>query len=1142
MLKPLADAQAAGDNVLAVIRGSAANQDGRSSGITAPNGPSQEAVIRDALAMAGLRPADIGYVEAHGTGTSLGDPIEIQALGAALGASRASDAPLLVGSVKTNIGHLESAAGVAGLMKVVLALGHRTIPPHLHLRERNTHVDWAPLNVAIPTSLTPWPAHARTLAGVSSFGFSGTNAHVILEEAAARPAVIEEAPGPKRPHVLPLAAKNETALKQLAERYAAHLAEQPDEQLADTCYTAAVGRAHFAHRLAVVAGDRATLIERLNRAARDEESPGVVRGHATAPPEIAFLFSGQGSQYQGMGRELYEREPVFRRVITECEQALEGVLAKPLTKLMFESDRAELEQTAHLQPALFALEVALAALWKSWGVTPSIVTGHSLGEFSAACVAGVFDAAAGARLVAMRGRLMQSVGGHGRMAAVMADEETVRRAIASRAHAIDIAAINGPTQIVISGFAREIEAVASELSGRGMRVHMLEVSHAFHSPQMDEMLADFETEARRVTYRDPRIDVVSNVTGELWSAAEIGDPAAYWRRHVRSPVQFARGMNTLARQGSRVFVEIGPNPVLLGMGRQCMGSEEMLWLPSLKKDRGEQEQLIETAAGLYGAGARIDWAGLHAQRGRRRVVLPTYPFQPRRYWPAASSGSQPRAAALSSDASQPLGGVRLDTAVPTFEIGLSLTQQPYLADHQVGGRVIAPGALLLEMVRTTGAQYLESEDARVEDARFREMLAVPESGECRVHISFSRSADGDVRFELHSRHSDSPDGVWTRNAEGRVRSSPAPMHSGLSLAEARTRCTEPLNPEEFYSQLTSRGIAFGPSFRGIVEAHGGQDAVLGRVRLPDATGHRSSTCAPYHVHPALLDAALQVLGVAVTRSGRQETFMQVGLGALDLTRTAPAEMWVFAQLRDRRAGDELNGDLQLFDSSGEPLGVLEGVGLKEVPAGLLQQSSDLPHADWLYEVAWREASPASAADKPANVPALAAKLRTSMAPLATKHGLSGYDTLSPRMESVSALFIARALDAIGVTFEPGTSVATQTLRAHGGVLPAFNRLFDRMLRILAEEKVLRAEGEGSWKVVSPLPEGDPVAQCKQLLDSYRAFSGELTLLARCGEHLAQVLQGSAGPAAAAVPWRRYRRTRSPLSRFAIRARFQFTGA
>jgi acyl transferase domain-containing protein/acyl carrier protein/phospholipid N-methyltransferase len=1105
VLKPLADAQAAGDTILAVIRGSAANQDGRSSGITAPNGPSQEAVIRDALAMAGLKPADIGYVEAHGTGTSLGDPIEIQALGAALGEGRAADAPLLVGSVKTNIGHLESAAGVAGLMKVVLSLRNRTIPPHLHLRERNPHVDWSRLNVAIPTSVTPWPTYARTLAGVSSFGFSGTNAHVILEEAPAQPESDKSAPGP---FVLPLSAKNETALKQLAQRYAAHLQEHPNENLADVCYTAAVGRAHFDHRLAVVGADRAALVERLNRVASDEDSAGVVRGHAAAAPDVAFLFTGQGSQYVGMGRELYATEPVFRRVILECEQALTGLLPKPLTALLFESDRAELEQTAHLQPALFALEVALAALWKSWGITPSIVTGHSLGELSAACVAGVFDVATGAKLVAMRGRLMQAVRGQGRMAAVMADEATVRRAIASRAREVAIAAINGPTQLVISGYAAAIGEVARELDAAGVRVRMLDVSHAFHSPQMDAMLAEFETEARRFTYREPRIDIVSNVTGNLWGATEIADPAAYWRRHVRATVEFARGMSTVAAHGCRVFIEIGPNPVLLGMGRQCIAAEDAQWLPSLKHDRGEREQIIDTLARLYSVGVRIDWQGVYASDKRRRVVLPTYPFQPRRFWTSSSSATRAsRPAVLDSDSVHPLGGARLDTAVATFEIGLDLECLPYLADHRIGGRIVAPGALLLEATRTTAARFFESEDARVEDVRFREMLVVPESGQCRVHISFVRGTDGTVHFQIHSRPTDSPKAEWTHHVEGRVAPMTGSSAAESTFAETRRRCTDALNVDEFYAQLPAKGIEFGPAFRGISELLAGPGVVVARATLPQASGHQGSTCAPYHIHPALLDAAFQVMGAAVVRSGRRETFMQVGLGALNLTKTAPTELWVVAHLRDDPTSDELSGDIQLYDSAGTSLGTLDGVVLKVVPPPLLGNAGNVPHPDWLYEVVWREASTAAAAD----LPTLAEKLRASLAPLSTRYGLVDYDTLSPQIDSVGALFVARALEQLGVTLEPGATVTAESMRAKARVLPAFGRLFDRMLQILAEEGVLRVQGAGSWTVLSRLPAGDPAARCRRLLEAHRSYDAELTLLARCGEHLAQVLQGNQDP-------------------------------
>ena len=637
VLKRLADAESAGDNILAVIRGSATNQDGRTSGITAPNGPAQEAVIRDALAAAGLRPADIHYVEAHGTGTSLGDPIEIQALGAALGKGRASDAPLFVGSVKTNMGHLESAAGVAGLMKVVLALQARQIPPHLHFQKPNTHVDWSRLPIKIPTRLVDWPSPDRGRAGISSFGFSGTNAHIILEEAPPRAASATSATTAasgtaRRPYLLPLAAKAEPALNELARLWVEHLHTHSDESLAATCYTAAVGRAHFRHRLAVVGADRKALLDQLEAVCAGDPAPRVARGNVAEPPEVAFLFTGQGSQYVGMGRELYEAEPVFRRVVDECNQALTGLLSRPLKALLFESDRAELEQTANLQPALFTLEVALAALWQSWGVQPSVLIGHSLGEYSAACVAGVFDPAVGARLVAARGRLMQAVRGKGRMAAVMADAASVRSLIEPFAREVSIAAVNTPGQTVISGYAEAVDALTRDLISRGIDVRMLEVSSAFHSPQMDEMLAAFEAEARSVTYRQPKIDIVSNVTGALWGAIELSDPAAYWRRHVREAVSFATGMQALERTGCRVFLEIGPNPVLVGMGRQCVAIEGAHWLPSLKKDRPELEQIVETASRLYAAGVKIDWARFHGQQQHRRVELPTYPFQRRRHW------------------------------------------------------------------------------------------------------------------------------------------------------------------------------------------------------------------------------------------------------------------------------------------------------------------------------------------------------------------------------------------------------------------------------------------------------------------------------------------------------------------------------
>ncbi|MEP7243282.1 MAG: SDR family NAD(P)-dependent oxidoreductase [Gammaproteobacteria bacterium] len=1112
VLKRLADAQAAGDNILAVIRASASNQDGRSSGITAPNGPAQEAVIRDALANADLRPADITYVEAHGTGTALGDPIEIQALGAAFAAGRAANSPLLVGSVKTNVGHLESAAGIAGLMKVVLSLHHRTIPPHLHLREPNPHVDWSQLPVAVPTKSTPWPAGARALAGVSSFGFSGTNAHVILE--AAPPKSAQSEGSQRLPHVLPLAASSEAALLELARDYARHLEDHPEEAIADLCYTASVGRAHFEHRLAIVAAERATLASRLKAAAEGSAAANIVRGRGASPPEFAFLFSGQGSQYPGMGRELYACEPVFRRVIDECEAAVAGLLAKPLSKVLFESDRAELERTENLQPALFALEVALAELWRSWGVVPSVVMGHSVGEYAAACVAGVFEPADGARLVAARARLMQAVRGSGCMAAVLADEATVRDAIAGAAGQVVIAAINAPDQIVISGYTLSVDAVLRALESRGIAVHRLDVSHAFHSPQMDEMLADFEVEARRVTFREPRMGIVSNVTGELWSASELRDGAAYWRRHLRSAVRFAQGMTTLERQGCRVFVEIGPNPVLVGMGARCLGAGRAEWLASLRKDRGEREQIVETVARLYAQGAKIDWAGFATPDSHRRLVLPTYPFQRRRYWmshpPAAAQSA--RALPMRSATDHPLKCARLDSPLPTYECALDLTRLRYLAHHRVGGRAVAPGALLLEMVRATGATFLKSEDVRVEDVRFREMLALPDSGERRVNIVFTDVTSGNARFSVYSRAGEGADLEWVHHVDGSVDNSKVPAApKSETLESIRERCSEPLSTEDFYSSLEARGLDFGACFRGIVELHGGSSEVLGRIRLPEDVGHASAVSAPYRIHPALLDAGMQLLGVAMTRGQHSETFMQVGQHSMNLLRTAPNELWGVASLRGSVAGGEIVGDVRLFDDNGEAVAVLEGVKLKQVPASLLAPAHSAVRQDWLYEVAWRRDRGSVAAVAFGQIAPLATQLRNSLAPLAIEHGLDKYDALSPQIERAAALHVARAIREMGLPLKPGTRVTTEAMRTDGRVLPSFARLFERMLRILAEEGVIRAQGAGAWDVIGALPAGDAQVEHARLASAFPGFDAELGLLARCGVRLAEVLQGSQDP-------------------------------
>ncbi len=640
VLRRLSDALADGDRVLAVIRGSALNQDGRSGGLTAPNGPAQEAVIRAALEAAGVPGAALGYVEAHGTGTPLGDPIEVGALGAALCTGRDPARPLLIGSVKTNIGHLEAAAGVASIIKVVLALQRGEIPPQLHFAHGNPHIDWAHLPIGVPTAVTPWPAGTTPsrVAGVSSFGFSGTNAHVILEAAPPvamkQPATTPPAATAGRPlHVLALSARDPDALTDLAREYADCLATTT-ASAADLCFTANAGRAHFAHRIAVSGGTCGELQRSLARHLAGEADAAVATGRVdgAARPQVAFLFTGQGAQHAGMARRLYDTAPVFRRALERCAEGLAPHMQPGLLEVMFApAQDSPVNETRYAQPVNFALEVALAELWRSWGIEPVAVMGHSLGEYAAACVAGMLPLADGLRLVAERGRLTHELAIEGAMGAVFAGEQVVQATLARSGGALSIAACNGPEHFVISGPRGDVEQALARLEREGIRVKALRVPHGAHSRQIDPVLPAFRAVLETIRFEAPRIALMSNVTG-MQAGLDVVGRVDYWLAHMREPVRFAESIRALVAQGVTHFVEIGPHPVLLGMGAECSGDAPCEWLPSLHRDRADWSDLIESLQRLYVGGADIDWAGFEGGATRQRVALPTYPFRDRRHW------------------------------------------------------------------------------------------------------------------------------------------------------------------------------------------------------------------------------------------------------------------------------------------------------------------------------------------------------------------------------------------------------------------------------------------------------------------------------------------------------------------------------
>lgn len=636
VLKRLSDAQRDGDRVLAVVRGGAVNQDGRSAGITAPNGDAQRDVFRRALAASGVAPEQVGFIETHGTGTRLGDPIEAEALADVYG--REQGAPVYLGAVKTNIGHLEAAAGIAGVIKAALCLSHGQIPPNLHFTRLNSNISFDGTTFRVPTGLTPWPqGEGRRAAAVSGFGLSGTNAHLVLEQAppTAQPA---SAPPDLRPAcVLPLSARSETALTALAARYAERLADGDGTPLADLCHSAGTGRSHFRHRLAAVGATREEVAAQLSAFARGETPPGLVQAEAGSP-EVVFLFTGQGAQRPGMARRLYDTQPAFRAAVDECAEILLPLLDRPLLSVLFPADPEDrrINETAYAQPATFAVEYAMSRLWQSWGITPAAVLGHSFGECVAACVAGAMSLPDALAFAVERARVIQEFSLPGTMAAIFAPEAEVAAQIAEvtagRAAGIAVAAVNGPASTSISGDREAVEAVCAAFAARGVKAKPLHIASAGHSPMMDPVLEPLRRAAQKIAFTAPAVPLVSNVTGELWPWDQAPGPD-YWCRHVRETVRFHDGVRTLRAMGYRTFLEVGPAPTLLGLVSDALPPDhDDLLLPSLRPQADDWEVLLPTVAELYAAGAPVDWAGFDAHTTRAKVPLPTYAFDPVRCW------------------------------------------------------------------------------------------------------------------------------------------------------------------------------------------------------------------------------------------------------------------------------------------------------------------------------------------------------------------------------------------------------------------------------------------------------------------------------------------------------------------------------
>jgi acyl transferase domain-containing protein/NADPH:quinone reductase-like Zn-dependent oxidoreductase/acyl carrier protein len=951
-LKRLADAQAAGDPILAVIRGSAVNSDGRSSGLTVPNGPAQQAVLRKALASARLQPADIDYVEAHGTGTSLGDPIEAEALGLVMGEGRTPERPLLIGSIKTNLGHTESASGIAGLLKTVMALRHEAIPPHLHFSKPSPGIAWSELPLAVPTKLTSWPRSERVRrAGVSSFGFSGTNAHVIVEEAPLPPAAAAPAGAA---WLVPLSARNEAALHELAARYAARVAADTPA-LADVATTASIGRTHLSHRVAIVADGAEQLRHDLEAFAAGTlpagASTGVVR--SSERPKVAFVFTGQGAQYAGMGRGLYDSEPVFREVIDRAAAILAPLVERPLLDVLFPRDGAatQLNETAYTQPALFALEIALSELWRSWGITPSIVVGHSVGEYAAACVAGVFGFEDGLALIAERGRLMQALPAGGAMAAVFAGEAAVASRIAGLP-SLAIAALNGPEETVVSGDAQALRQLLAECTADGVQSRALEVSHAFHSPLLDPMLAALERRAAAVAHAAPRIALVSNVTGQLCVPGMRPD-AGYWRRHAREPVRFADCVQTLRAAGATALVEIGPHPTLLAL--VARSAPDMTWATtaSLRRGRNDRREMLSALGALYARGATVQWERVVAHAGGRRIAMPTYPFQRGRYWVDNAPTLVPGRAA-----GHPLLGARQRSPAPgaQFNAVLRRDSPAFLAEHVVLGNVLLPGTAFAEMA-LAAARAVDPHAELVLSEFSIEAPLVLQGGSRLVHVAVEPGNAALSAFRVLSIAEDEADeAAWKLHARGLVGRVAAARDAfdAPTVAEARACCRNPLDVDAYYAKLAQVGLDYGPAFRNLRTLHVGEDVSMGLIEIASPDPHAGH----WVLHPALLDAAFHLLGALLLGEGEHGTqvFVPVGIDALMVVSAGQRRVWATARLRAAASNSTVRlADLRLEDEDGRLVASVRGLRLHAVTAHSFERALALPGpAGHSYALRWVE--------------------------------------------------------------------------------------------------------------------------------------------------------------------------------------------
>jgi acyl transferase domain-containing protein/NADPH:quinone reductase-like Zn-dependent oxidoreductase/SAM-dependent methyltransferase/acyl carrier protein len=1123
ILKSLTRAIADGDAIYAVIRATAVNQDGRTPGISVPNGKAQEAILRQALAEAGMRPNQVQYVEAHGTGTPVGDPIEATAIGNVLGGGRTGKSAVLIGSIKTNIGHLEAGSGVAGLIKVALSLQHREIPANLHFDKPNPKIPFEALGLRVAAKLQPWPDTGRGPAGacINSFGFGGTNAHVVLQSAPEVPARRASAkPATKsaavHQHLLPLSARSSEALRATARAYVDFLGKNEGRKsaaLVDICRGASLGRGHHDFRLALVGASKEGLAEDLQAFLAGETRPAMssgmkASGHAH---KVAFVFSGMGSQWLGMGRELLANEPVFRKTLERCDHEMRKYASwRLLNEWAADAPRSRMHEAEIAQPALFAFQAGIVALLASWGVRPDGVVGHSVGEIAAAYTSGALRFEDAVRVIFHRSRLQQRTTGHGKMLAVGLSVEEIRDVLAQSkggsngTEGVAVAAINSPVSVTLSGEGRALERVAGPLAEQGVFCRFLSVEIPYHSAYMDPLEGELRKSLRGLRPRPAAIPLYSTVSGTRLRGPEMN--AAYWWHNVRDAVLFAPAIDALAREGHNLFIEIGPHPVLSANLSECLnGSGTGAVWGTGRRGGSEQAMVLSCLGRLYTAGYPIDWQRVYPKRGAI-VKLPSYPWQRERYWQESGSARADRL----GDRVHPLLGVHNDAAQTTWIADLDQQSLPYLGEHRVEGSAIYPASAYVEMALAAAGETIGAGPCVVEELEFRAPLALPDD----QGVTVETVVDGQRGLEVYSQRAGSE--AWTRNASGKLRRlTYAPATGERTLEAARARCTREIPVADCYGAFQAVGLHYGPGFRGIARLWAGEGEAVGEIRSPGIARDG------YHAHPALLDACFQVLmGARATEAEGAEPqakskprfdnamYLPVRIERVTYLGALGDTVWSHVHLLQADA-TRVTANYRLFDANGKLLTEIEGFSCKRVEQRQENLDSYLQASRWV-RMPLDEPAAATHPDFIPEPAALAERLRTGVKQLVQQLQLQRLYDAMPSADALARAYIYEAFSKLGWKPEAGDRISVTSFAKRFHVAAHHERFLARLFEVIGEDGALRKVGQ-EWEVKRWPAACDSDALWRDQWNRLPETMAELMLVRRCARSLAEVLRDEVDP-------------------------------